>query len=82
MAAIIAFPRAGETDWDAPDYSLWLLRDSADATIIFVSKWLTKSLNRGLRGDAPSEIVLAKAALRFVKKFRDTSMSREYPKAV
>lgn len=52
MSAIFAIARPGEIDWAAFDCAGWFLYDFKDVAIISISEWLTKSLNRGLRGDS------------------------------
>lgn len=82
VSAILAFERAGEIDWSAPDCLGWFLYDFADATIFPVPELRAKSLTRELRDNALPGVVYAKVALRYVDVLRDVTMSRKFAEAV
>lgn len=64
VSVILAFARAGETDWTPRCCPVWFLYDFADATIISVPEWQVESLKRALCGDAVHGVVHAKVAFR------------------
>lgn len=76
MSAVMAFARAGEVDWTAPDCFGCFLYAFADPAIIF-AEWQTQSLKRDLRRDTLPGVVHAEVESRYVSEFRDADMSRE-----
>lgn len=82
LSAIVAFARAGEVHRAAPDVFGLLLYDFADAAIIFVPEWLTRGLKQSLHGETLPGNVHVTVMSRYVNKFRDAGMRREFAKAV
>lgn len=81
-AAIVAFARAGEIYWTAPDCLGWFLRGFADVTTIFMPEWRNKILKRGFLGVALPGVVHEKVTPSYVDEFRDADMRREFTEAV
>lgn len=75
-SAIIAFERAGEMEWAAPDWVGWLLYNFKDTAFISVPEWQRKQLKRGLRGYCVHGVAHAKMAPRYVEEFSDAGISR------
>lgn len=82
MVAILVFACADEIACILPSCLGCFLYDLADVATICVLIWETKCLMQGLREDALFEVVRAKATSRYVAKFRDAGISREYAEVV
>lgn len=81
-AAILAIACTGTIDWTTLDNQGWFFDDFTDASFFSVPEWQTNTSKRSRCGGALSSVVQAKATSRYVDKFRNVAMRREYDEAV